>query len=105
MSRTAATLSRVLADRNSVQRYRGRVDLSFHGYSSDPRELYEIPEVRKFLRETGRGISLLVLFPLHGEANAGYGRILLVFCHQGQFWGMSALALKWSISCHVIIRL
>ena len=48
VSRTAAVLSRVLADRSAVQRYRGRVDLSFHGYSNDPRELYEIPEVRRF---------------------------------------------------------
>ncbi len=48
VSRTAAVLSRVLADRSAVERYRGRVDLSFHGYSNDPRELYEIPEVRRF---------------------------------------------------------
>ena len=48
MSRTAAMLSRVLADRSTVQRYQGRVDLSFHGYSNDPRELYEIPEVCRF---------------------------------------------------------
>ena len=48
MSRTAAALSRVLTDRSAVQRYQGRVDLSFHGYSDDPRELYEIPEVRRF---------------------------------------------------------
>ena len=48
VSRTAAVLSRVLADRSTVQRYRGRVDLSFYGYSNDPRELYEIPEVRRF---------------------------------------------------------
>ena len=51
VSRTAAVLSRVLADRNSVQRYRGRVDLAFYGYSNDPRKLYEIPEVRRFCKE------------------------------------------------------
>ena len=51
VSRTAAVLSRVLADRSAVQRYRGRVDLSFHGYSEDPRELYEIPEVRRFCKK------------------------------------------------------
>ena len=51
MSRTAAVLSRVLADRSAVQRYRGRVDLSFDGYSNDPRELYEIPEVRRFCKK------------------------------------------------------
>ena len=48
VSRTAATLSRVLADRDTVERYRGRVDLAFLGYSNDPRELRDIPEVRRF---------------------------------------------------------
>ena len=51
VSRTAAVLSRVLVDRSSVQRYRERVDLSFDGYSNDPRELYEIPEVRRFCKK------------------------------------------------------
>ena len=48
VSGTAATLSRVLADRDTVERYRGRVDLAFLGYSADPRELRDIPEVRRF---------------------------------------------------------
>ena len=41
-------LSRVLADRETVERFRGRVYVAFYGYSNDPRELYEIPEVRRF---------------------------------------------------------
>ena len=48
VSGTAATLSRVLADSDTVERYRGRVDLAFFGYSNDPRELRDIPEVRRF---------------------------------------------------------
>ena len=48
VSGTALKLARVLADRQSVERYRGNVDLAFFGYSKDPRELYEIPEVRQF---------------------------------------------------------
>ena len=48
VSRTAAILSQALADRNAVARYRGRVDLAFLGYSNDPRELCDIPEVRRF---------------------------------------------------------
>ena len=48
ITRTAVLLSRLLADRNSVERYKGCLELSFDGYNSDPRELYEIPEVRKF---------------------------------------------------------
>ena len=48
VSRTAAALSRALIDRSAVQRYQGRLDLSFHGYFNDPRELHEISEVRQF---------------------------------------------------------
>ena len=48
VSRTAAMLSRVLANGNAVERHQGRVDLGFHGYSNDPRELYDIPKVRRF---------------------------------------------------------
>ena len=48
VSGTAATLSRVLADRDAVERYRGRVDLAFFGYSNDSRELRDIPAVRRF---------------------------------------------------------
>ena len=51
VSGTAAKLSRVLADRSSVQRYQGRVDVAFFGYSNDPRELYEISEVRRFCKK------------------------------------------------------
>ena len=48
VSRTALIISRVLADRNAVERYRGRVELTFSGYANDSRELYDIPEVRGF---------------------------------------------------------
>ena len=48
VSGTAATLSRMLADKDTVERYRGRVDLAFFGYSNDPRALRDIPEVRRF---------------------------------------------------------
>ena len=41
-------LSGVLGDRETVERFRGRVYVTFAGYSNDPRELYEIPEVRRF---------------------------------------------------------
>ncbi len=48
VSRTAMILSRVLADKDAVKWYRGRVDVAFSGYANDPRELYEVPEVRRF---------------------------------------------------------
>ncbi|MDE2781600.1 MAG: chlororespiratory reduction 6 domain-containing protein [Gemmatimonadota bacterium] len=51
VSGTAETLSRVLADRDAVERYRGSVDLAFFGYTNDPRELRDIPDVRRFCTE------------------------------------------------------
>lgn len=48
MSGTAASLSCVLDGRDAVNRYMGRVNLAFAGYSNDSRELYDIPEVRHF---------------------------------------------------------
>ena len=48
VSRTATTLSRVLANRDTIERFRGHLDVAFHGYSNDPREVHEIPEIRRF---------------------------------------------------------
>lgn len=46
---TLDTLQSVLADAETVRLFQGRVDVSFEGWDDDPRELYEIPEVRTFL--------------------------------------------------------
>ena len=48
VSRAGGSLLGVVANRETVERFRGRVDLAFHGYAGDPREVYEIPEVRRF---------------------------------------------------------
>lgn len=45
---TLRTLSQLLQDRWTVQNFRGRLSLGFFGYDDDPRELYEIEEVRRF---------------------------------------------------------
>lgn len=48
---TLLILNRLLEDREVVQRFRNRVDLAFHGYDEDRRELHEIEEVRRFAAE------------------------------------------------------
>ena len=53
-SSTMKTLSSVIADRETVQRFRGRVQITFHGFDNDPREVYEIPEVRRFCVDLDR---------------------------------------------------
>jgi len=42
-------LESLLYDAETVRMFQGQVGMSFHGYDSDPRELYQIPEVRQFL--------------------------------------------------------
>lgn len=50
VSPTLAILSRLLRDRETVTKFRGRLDIGFAGYDEDPREVHEIEEVRTFLR-------------------------------------------------------
>jgi len=47
---TLAILSRLLRDRETVTKFRGRLDIGFAGYDEDPREVHEIEGVRTFLR-------------------------------------------------------
>jgi hypothetical protein len=47
---TLNTLNVLVSSRESALKYRGRVDLRVHGYDDDPRELFEISEVREYLR-------------------------------------------------------
>jgi hypothetical protein len=44
-------LESLLYDAETVRAFRGRAGLAFHGYDDDPRELYQIPEVRRFVAE------------------------------------------------------
>lgn len=44
-----AALERVLANTETVQRFKGRLHLFFDGYDDDPRELWVIPEVHAYV--------------------------------------------------------
>ena len=48
ISSTFGTLSSLLVDGATVRRFQGRVNISFDGFNHDPREVYEIPEIRRF---------------------------------------------------------
>lgn len=43
------SLESMLYDAETVQAFQGQMCLSFQGYDNDPRELYEIPEVRRYM--------------------------------------------------------
>ena len=42
-------LSPLVADAEAAWELRGKLSISFHGYDEDPRALYTVPEVRKFV--------------------------------------------------------
>jgi len=44
-------LRRLSADRHTAIEYSGRISLVFDGYNDDPRELFEVPEVRAYIKQ------------------------------------------------------
>jgi hypothetical protein len=42
-------LSPLVADAEAAWKLRGKLSISFHGYDEDPRALYTVPDVRKFV--------------------------------------------------------
>jgi Chlororespiratory reduction 6 len=50
VSPTLSVLSQLLRDRETVIKFRGRLDIAFAGYDEDPREVHDVEEVRVFLR-------------------------------------------------------
>lgn len=46
---TLKALRHLLLDAMTVRKFCGRVDLFFHGYNDDPKELHQVPEVRNFM--------------------------------------------------------
>jgi hypothetical protein len=59
---TFAVLKRLLQDRQTVEGFRGRLDIGFHGYDDDSRELYEIEEVRRFIAELDKKFPFWLYF-------------------------------------------
>lgn len=85
-----SVLKRLLRDRWTVERFRGRLDLGFHGYDHDPRELHEIEEVRRFVAELDKKFpfwlyflnldndTLVVIFLCLCRYSRGSGRVLVL---------------------------
>lgn len=62
ISTTLDTLSSLLADNATVRRFQGSVAVSFDGFNEDPREIYEIPEIRRFCTELDRHFPYWLYF-------------------------------------------
>lgn len=75
---TLRVLKRLLEDRSTVEKFRGRVDSAFFGYDDDARELYEIGEVRRFVAELDSKFGYWLYFlNLQSEALA---MVVLCLC-------------------------
>lgn len=76
-SETLHTLRQLLGSRSIAEKLQGQVELSVHGYDSDPRELYEIAEVRTFFRQLDDAFPFWFYFlSTYGESFL----LVLAFC-------------------------
>ena len=67
-----------MLDRESAIQYCERVDICVGGYDDDPRELYEIPEVRDFMHKLDAEFPYWLYFLSKG--GSGLLVVLLCFC-------------------------
>jgi hypothetical protein len=71
-----STLSKLLSSVQTIRSFQNGVDVAFHGYDSDPRELFDITEVREFVYE----LDLLFPYWLYFLRKTGNGLQALAFC-------------------------
>lgn len=60
-------LHRLIADRRSAIEYGGRISLVIDGYNDDPRELFEIPAVRAYLKRLDQEWPYWFFFLSHAD--------------------------------------
>ena len=68
---------RIKSTRELAEHCQGKIEISFHGYDQDPRELFEIPEVRKFAPELSAALPELFFFAYTGERSHGLKTIAM----------------------------
>jgi hypothetical protein len=65
-----------LLDKESATLYREMVDIAVFGYDDDPRELYEVPEVRDFVRKLDAEFPYWFYF----LSKRGNGLLFILYC-------------------------
>ncbi|WP_137163401.1 DUF4365 and DUF1817 domain-containing protein [Pseudomonas asiatica] len=68
---------RIRSTRELAEHCQGKVEISFHGYDHDPRELYEISEVRVFASKLSAVLPELLFFAYTGDQNRGLRAIAM----------------------------
>ena len=70
-----AGLDRIQVNHEIMENLQGRVDILIHGYNDDPRELPEIPEVKKWAQKIFESTNGLSYFLVIGE-NSNFFKLL-----------------------------
>lgn len=65
-----------LLDKESAILYREMVDIAVYGYDDDPRELYDVPEVRDFVQKLDAAFPCWFYF----LSKRGNGLMLILYC-------------------------
>jgi len=60
-------VDRILRTKELAAHCQGKIEISFHGYDDDPRELYEIPEMRRYIPIYVGALPELFFFAYTGE--------------------------------------
>jgi hypothetical protein len=89
VGRQDMTFPRLLFDRMLVSRElaaacQGKVEISFSGYENDRRELFEIPEVRKYVEALERALPELFFF--HRTEQPTFGLQAIALCLTSNEW-------------------
>ena len=65
-----------LLDKESAIQFRERVDIAVYGYDDDPRELYDVPKVRGFIRKLDDEFPYWCYF----LSKRGSGLLFILYC-------------------------
>jgi len=68
---------RIQSTRELAAHCQGKIELSFHGYDNDHRELYEVPEVRAFVSILSEALPELFFFANTGDRCQGLKTIAM----------------------------
>ncbi|MDK1199553.1 DUF4365 and DUF1817 domain-containing protein [Cronobacter dublinensis] len=68
---------RLTSSREMAEHCQGKVEISFHGYDQDPRELFEIPEVRSYASLLSKALPDLFFFAYIGPNGNGLKTIAM----------------------------
>jgi hypothetical protein len=88
---TLNVLSRLLESPEIAKNYHERVDIAFHGYDHDRRELFEIPEVREFVARLDASFPYWLFF----LSKHSTGLQALAFCFLPPFLPEEAKRSVW----------